>query len=408
MLTYLLIGLGGAAGSVSRAWLGTAIAGLTGAAFPWGTILINVAGSFVIGFFGTLTATDGRFAAAADWRAFVMIGFCGGFTTFSSFSLQTLELIRDGRVAQALVNIALSVGLCLAGVAAGCSTALAARTSRLAAIGQVPGGTLGGSMVVVLHRPERVEEMLAAAADLLALGGGRKVTALAIGEPALAPLLPTEEVMTRERQSRIASRRDDWVRAMRQALDGWTRDERNQGLAARWVEVRGDAARALTEHGRNAHLLLLEQQPGDAGAAARVHAALVGAGRPVLLVPAGGADFTGTIAIAWRDDKHVRRALQTAAPLLAKARRVVVLRVDGPSGQGVPDALRHLPVELVPVASAGETVGASLLSAARDADAGLLVMGGYGRGRLRERRLDDVTTTVLETADLPVLVQHQA
>ncbi len=119
LIGYIWIGLGGALGSVGRAWIAVVVARITGPQFPWGTILINVLGSLVIGFFGTLTASGSRFAASADARAFVMVGICGGFTTFSSFSLQTLELARDGRVAQALGNIALSVMLCLAAVAAG-------------------------------------------------------------------------------------------------------------------------------------------------------------------------------------------------------------------------------------------------------------------------------------------------
>ncbi len=411
MLTYLLIGLGGAAGSIVRAWLGAAVAALSGPAFPWGTILINIIGSFVIGFFGTLTATDGRFAVASDWRAFVMIGLCGGFTTFSSFSLQTLELIRDDRAAQALGNIALSVGLCLAAVAAGASMGLVTRTSRLAAAGAPPGGTLGGSMVVVLHGPERVDDMLGAAARLLALGEGRKVTALAAHDRIMAPLLPSEEVMTRERKAAIAARHDEWSLGMRQALDRWVREEARQGFAARWIEVGADVARALTEHGRDAHLLLLEQHPGDPGAAARVHAALLGAGRPVLLVPPGGldfgVDFDGTVVVAWADNRHVRLALKTAAPLLAKARRVVVLRVDAASDQGIPVELRHLPVELMTTPRGDGTVGARLLAVARDAGASLLVMGGDSHGAFRERMLGGVTQGVLEAADLPVLLQHQ-
>jgi len=120
LLSYVLIGVGGALGSVARAWLTLAMARIAGAAFPWGTILINVLGSFVIGFFGTLTGgADGRFAAGAEARAFVMIGLCGGFTTFSSFSLQTLELLRHGRAGPALANVGLSVAVCLAAVAAG-------------------------------------------------------------------------------------------------------------------------------------------------------------------------------------------------------------------------------------------------------------------------------------------------
>jgi len=117
--TYLLIAAGGALGSVARAWIATAVTRFTGPQFPWGTILINLLGSFVIGLFGTLTTTQARFPASAEARAFVMIGLCGGFTTFSSFSLQTLELARNGRPFQAFANIAVSVIVCLAAVALG-------------------------------------------------------------------------------------------------------------------------------------------------------------------------------------------------------------------------------------------------------------------------------------------------
>ena len=87
--------------------------------FRGAPILINIVGSFVIGFFATLTASGSRYSAPAEVRAFVVVGTCGGFTTFSSFSLQTLELARDGRIAQAPGNIGLSIMLCLSAVAAG-------------------------------------------------------------------------------------------------------------------------------------------------------------------------------------------------------------------------------------------------------------------------------------------------
>ena len=85
----------------------------------WGTILINVSGSFVIGFFGTLTLAHGRFPVSENLRLFVMVGLCGGFTTFSSFSLQTLDLLRSGALIRAAINVAASVVLCVAAVAAG-------------------------------------------------------------------------------------------------------------------------------------------------------------------------------------------------------------------------------------------------------------------------------------------------
>ena len=71
---------------------------------PWGTVLINVVGCFIIGFFGTYTLASGRHATAENMRLFVMVGICGGFTTFSSFSLQTFDLVREGAWAKALAH----------------------------------------------------------------------------------------------------------------------------------------------------------------------------------------------------------------------------------------------------------------------------------------------------------------
>jgi len=116
MLNYFWVGVGGALGSIARFWLSGLIAQRVGETFPWGTILVNVSGSFVIGFFATLTDPDGRWLVGPMARQFVMIGICGGYTTFSSFSLQTLNLVRDGEWLWAGGNIILSVILCLGAV----------------------------------------------------------------------------------------------------------------------------------------------------------------------------------------------------------------------------------------------------------------------------------------------------
>ena len=116
MITYLWIALGGALGSVARFAFSSAIAGWFGQSFPWGTMLVNISGSFVIGFFATLTGPDGRMLVSGDIRQFVTVGICGGYTTFSSFSLQTLNLIQDGELMRAGWNVVGSVALCLAAV----------------------------------------------------------------------------------------------------------------------------------------------------------------------------------------------------------------------------------------------------------------------------------------------------
>ncbi|HTW53285.1 MAG TPA: fluoride efflux transporter CrcB [Stellaceae bacterium] len=120
--TYLWVAIGGALGSMARFWIAASVAEVLGPQFPygpqmpWGTILINIVGSFVIGFFATFTGPGGRFVVSFDARAFVMVGICGGFTTFSAFSLQTLDLMRDNRWGQAGANVLISVTLCLLAV----------------------------------------------------------------------------------------------------------------------------------------------------------------------------------------------------------------------------------------------------------------------------------------------------
>ena len=115
-MTYLWVALGSALGGAARYGCAGLIARWFGASFPWGTLIINVSGSLLIGFLATLMSPDGRLLAAPDMRAFLMIGVLGGFTTFSSFSLETLNLARDGEWLWASANVTLSVVLCLTAV----------------------------------------------------------------------------------------------------------------------------------------------------------------------------------------------------------------------------------------------------------------------------------------------------
>jgi fluoride exporter len=113
---YLWIAIGSAIGGVLRFACSGLIAERIGETFPWGTLAVNVSGSLVLGFFFTLTGPDGRLLVDTQARLFVMVGICGGFTTFSAFSLQTLLLARDGDWLRASMNIVASVVLCLAAV----------------------------------------------------------------------------------------------------------------------------------------------------------------------------------------------------------------------------------------------------------------------------------------------------
>jgi fluoride exporter len=125
MQAYLWIGLGGALGSMARHWSNGIVAVLAGVGFPWGTLVINVLGSFIIGFAATTMNADGRFPASMTAQQFVMVGLCGGYTTFSAFSLQTLALLRGEQWLYAAGNVVLSVSLCMIAVWAGYMAGLA-------------------------------------------------------------------------------------------------------------------------------------------------------------------------------------------------------------------------------------------------------------------------------------------
>jgi CrcB protein len=128
MMNYVLIGLGSALGGVARYWMAGLAARYFGATFPWGTLGVNVIGSAFIGFFGALTGPDGRWLVGSSARQFVMIGLCGGFTTFSTFSLETLNLAREGDWLKSGSNVLASLVFCLVGVWLG--NALAAGLNR--------------------------------------------------------------------------------------------------------------------------------------------------------------------------------------------------------------------------------------------------------------------------------------
>jgi fluoride exporter len=130
MWTYIWIAIGSALGGVARYFCSGVTAQLIGETFPWGTLLVNVVGSFVIGFFATLTGPDGRVFVGTTARQFVMIGICGGYTTFSSFSLQTLNLINEGEWVYVGANITGSVFLCVVAVWAGHVLALSLNAMR--------------------------------------------------------------------------------------------------------------------------------------------------------------------------------------------------------------------------------------------------------------------------------------
>jgi fluoride exporter len=116
MKSYLLVAIGSALGGVARFWLSALFAQRLGDAFPWGTIVVNVTGCFLIGLADGWMRADGHPALGTGGRQLLMMGLLGGYTTFSSFGLQTLHLIDNGRWLGAAGNVTLSVAACLVAV----------------------------------------------------------------------------------------------------------------------------------------------------------------------------------------------------------------------------------------------------------------------------------------------------
>jgi protein CrcB len=408
MLTYLYIAIGGALGSVGRAWMANAVVRMLGPHFPWGTIFINILGSFVIGFFGALTTSDGRFTAHPDARAFVMVGICGGFTTFSSFSLQTLDLARDGKPGAALANIALSVILCLLAVTAGFASAEA--INRAAPQPQAAGARAkGGVVLAILDSPQTASGVLASAARLLSIGGGGTVQALAVRTPPVAELMFGDQALTHAEEARLRAAEEAWAGEVRAATERWEAEARPKAVAARFIDTEGDIAHLAGEYGRRADIAVVAgsaKLPGKARDA--LHAAIFDTSRAVLVAPPESkGEFGRVVAVAWKDDVRAPKAVFAAMPLLAKAEAVHVLRAKVHEAV-VPAILEEhgIAAKAHAVPDGEGPVGAQLLKLAHELGADLLVMGAYAHGEWREALLGGVTRYMLDHADLPLLTRH--
>lgn len=111
MEKFLFIGLGGFLGSVGRYWISTLVYKTTGESFPYGTLTVNILGSLIIGM--AMTLLEDRFLSQPELRLFLIVGVLGGFTTFSSFSFETVALLKAGNFLFASANVVVSVIVCL-------------------------------------------------------------------------------------------------------------------------------------------------------------------------------------------------------------------------------------------------------------------------------------------------------
>ncbi len=403
MLTILVVAAGGALGSVLRLLVGNAGAALVGTSFPWPTIVINIAGSAVIGFVGTSTLPGGLLPSGPVLRAFVMVGICGGFTTFSSFSLQTLDLVREARPLAAFGNVAFSVLLCLAGVAAGHAVAA---TAAVRQAGRAADGALheGTTVLALLDHADQAGTILDVAETLLRTSGGGRIGVLAL-RPAAPDVVSRTEDVTPE-----AGEADGGAEMLRETFDGWRDRPGRIAPRADWVEPSGDLALAVGSLVAGSDVVAMERprEEGRAGARPAVlHGAIFDGRRPVVLVPPAWRDgLSGRhVAIAWSGDRRVKGAVRTALPLLRAADQVTLL-TDGGAARP-PTILAEAGITAVTRPLPGEgPAGPRLLAAARDIGADLLVLGAYRHSAFRERLLGGVTNHVLANAELPVLMRH--
>lgn len=415
MIAYLWVALGSALGGMARYGGSLLAARLWGEAFPWGTIAINILGSFVIGFFGTLTVTGGAWPASVSLRTFVMVGICGGFTTFSSFSLQTLSLARDGNLFGALGNVVLSVVLCLLAVTAGqLSAARVGARSADAAVTPI-------TIVAVLDRIDTAQSVLAASA-LAAIRlrtihpatdqpGPVRIEVLHIRHNAEADFMPTEDVLT---ETRRQSRNGQAVR-LSSALFGTFNSWRQGGGVGTWREATGETARIIMQAAANANLIVIGRPTErEAGMRSASHAALFDSERPTLLVPDAVPSAMGRhIAVAWKPSAAVERVINAALPLLLQAEHVSVLvgREEDTDEPEPATLLQQLAAAKVAAnvrrfQGSSRMIGDLLLAQAHLAGADLLVMGAYTRNRFVETALGGATRDILAKADLPVLLHH--
>jgi nucleotide-binding universal stress UspA family protein len=191
------------------------------------------------------------------------------------------------------------------------------------------------------------------------------------------------------------------------------------GVTSEWVSETGTETDWLAEYGRTADLIVVGRGDDSWGPDyVLMEAALMETGKPVLVVPApppaGMPPMDGIAGIAWTDTKEAAGAVLAAMPFLRSAGHVIVFVVPADGGDTDKSHLRlvrmlrwHNPNVSIQSLGAGDsTPVAVLLDAAAKASCGLLVMGGYGHGRLREAVFGGFTRSVLESAPLPVLMSH--
>jgi nucleotide-binding universal stress UspA family protein len=272
-----------------------------------------------------------------------------------------------------------------------------------------------GVILALVESPGTAVPVLTGVQRLAELTGAARVNVLAIRAPPITTIMPTEEVLTPERENRIRARENARTAALRQAYDAWTQVARQVGLEPEWFDIEARADEAVEEWGRRADYVVLKRpwlhDPEPEQQA--IHAALFDTDRPVLVIPSEASPriFGRKVAIAWRNDSRTIRSVLAALRWLGRAERIQVLagaREGAPPPQ-LPDILAEHRVEaglhVLPI-TGRRAFGEVLLAKAHELGADLLVMGAFVHSPARRLLLGGVTRYMLTNADLPVFMRH--
>jgi fluoride exporter len=406
LLNWLAVAIGSAIGGLARYGITVLAARLWGEAFPWGTLGINVVGSLIIGLFFTLTLSTGAMPASTNTKLFVMTGICGGFTTFSAFSLQTLQLLEEREYGPALYYILASVFLCVGAAALGYWIGSAAKVPE-----QAEGKAEQNVFLAAVPGIAALPACLNAASELAPAFGKPRLMVLHLRQDPDQFVATSEEVLSSGES--LAFRAETKRRAdeLRAALSDWDRNPHTNGRAE-VLELTTYVAAALNAHAKATRLVIMNKLPPGASFAEREAqtAALFEIRKPVLIVPKSWAGTVGKRpCIAWKPVPQAERAIKAAAPIFRQAEQIAALAGGtGEARLSLHALLRGLGIatDIEEFDSSQGNAGETILKRAGDYSSDLLIMGAYGHGRLAEFVFGGVTHYVLNHANLPILMAH--
>jgi nucleotide-binding universal stress UspA family protein len=272
-----------------------------------------------------------------------------------------------------------------------------------------------GVILAVVESPGAAIPVLAGARQLAELAGANRVNVLTTRVPPIATIMPTEEVLTPERQNRVRAAESARTGVLRQAYDAWAPAARQVGLEPEWFDIEARADEAVEEWGRRADFIVLKRpwQRDPEPDRQAIHAALFNSDRPVLVIPPEVSPriFGRSVAIAWRDDSRTIRSVLAALRWLGHAERIHVLAGtrEGAPPPPLPDMLAEHGIEaglhVLPI-TGQRAFGEVLLAKAHELGADMLVVGAFVHSPARRLLLGGVTRYMLTHGDLPVFMRH--